>query len=134
MNITVSDRMAIHELLALYGHVIDDREFHRLSDIFTVSANFDLSHYGGANYSGIDAIIKMMEDSTEHPLAHHASNIVIKVENDAVSVISKGIGVGYRGRVGSVVYRDKLSNIDGQWRISERCVELRRADASPISE
>lgn len=126
MKITTADRMAIHELLSLYGHLIDDRKFQRLKEIFTDDAVFDLSLYGGTSYSGLDAIIKLMEESEEHPLAHHTSNIVISCENEIVSVISKGIGVGYKGRVGSVVYRDILKNTDNGWRIAQRGVELRK--------
>ena len=126
MTINVSDRLAIHELLALYGHIIDDRQFQRLSEIFTNDAVFDLSLYGGTSYVGLDAIIKLMEDTNEHPLAHHASNIVISIENEVVSVISKGIGVGYKGRVGSVVYRDVLEKVDSGWLIKHRSVELRK--------
>ncbi len=118
----------IHELLALYGHLIDDREFWRLNEIFTVDAEFDLRLYGGTSYSGLDAIIKMMQESDEHPLAHHTSNIVISIDSEIVSVKSKGIGVGYKGRVGSVVYRDVLINTDSGWRIQQRSVELRQPD------
>ena len=126
MKISTADRLAIHELLALYGHLIDDREFLRLQEIFTKDAEFDLSLYGGMNYSGLEAIITMMQESEEHPLAHHTSNIVISTDGEAVSVKSKGIGVGYKGRVGSVIYRDVLINTEKGWRIQQRSVELRQ--------
>jgi len=126
MTISTADRLAIHELLALYGHLIDDREFLRLHEIFTMDAVFDLSLYGGTSYSGLEAIITMMQESEEHPLAHHTSNIVINTDAQVVSVKSKGIGVGYKGRVGSVIYRDVLILTENGWRIEQRSVELRQ--------
>jgi len=75
MTISTADRLAIHELLALYGHLIDDREFLRLHEIFTMDAVFDLSLYGGTSYSGLEAIITMMQESEEHPLAHPSTGM-----------------------------------------------------------
>lgn len=126
MKINTADRLAIHELLALYGHLIDDREFSRLNEVFTLDAEFDLSLYGGESYSGLEAIIKMMQESDEHPLAHHTSNIVISTDAEIISAMSKGLGVGYKGRVGSVIYRDGLVNTANGWRIQRRSVELRK--------
>ena len=33
--LTAEDRIAIRELLALYGHVIDERQFSRVDELFT---------------------------------------------------------------------------------------------------
>jgi len=131
MTISLEDRLNIHELLALYGHIIDDRQFSRLGEIFTVDAIFDLSGYGGPRYSGLEEIEDLMVQSTEHPLAHHATNIVISADEADVGAISKGLGVGHRGKVGSVVYRDTLVQVNDKWRISQRQVELRRSSSIP---
>ena len=45
-----------------------------------------------------------------------------------VAVLSKGIGVGAGGRVGSVTYRDVVVRVDGGWRLASRTVVLRRPD------
>ncbi|NND83474.1 MAG: nuclear transport factor 2 family protein [Gammaproteobacteria bacterium] len=125
-TLTTADRLAIHELIGLYGHLIDQRAFARLHEIFTPDAVFDLTGYGGDIYHGLEAIIELMEQSHEHPLAHHATNIVVeKVIGETARVISKGLGVGHQGRVGSVVYRDELLNNNGVWRIRSRAVSLR---------
>ncbi len=129
-RLSIEDRYAIHELVALYGHLIDEREFSRLDEIFTRDAIFDLGGYGGAKYVGLDAIIELMINSNEHPLAHHATNIVIQEESDGViKVVSKGLGVGHKGKVGSVVYRDSLVRLGINWRVSERRVELRTSSS-----
>jgi hypothetical protein len=63
-----------------------------------------------------------------HPLAHHATNIVITEAADGtVRVISKGIGVGRKGLVGSVVYRDIVRKEEQGWRIAHRVATRRRA-------
>jgi len=132
--LSTADRLAIHELIALYGHLIDEREFSRLGEIFTDQAVFDLRGYGGEVHAGLAAIEQLMRTSTEHPLAHHATNIVVRQQGDRVCVDSKGIGVGAGGRVGSVTYRDIVQRTPGGWRISERCCELRRPDSRPAAE
>jgi hypothetical protein len=62
-----------------------------------------------------------------HPLAHHATNIIVSEDPDGtVRVLSKGLGVGPNGRVGSVVYRDIVRRTGGGWRFASRVGELRR--------
>jgi len=125
------ERLAIHELISLYGHLIDQRQFSQLERIFTDDAVFDLGKYDGSCYRGLPAIQAMMLASSEHPLAHHATNIVVLTHPDDIEVIYKGIGVGAGGRAGSVTYRDRLALTPQGWRIQERCCELRLPDAIP---
>jgi hypothetical protein len=67
---------------------------------------------------------------TRHPLAHHATNVVVTEDADGtVRVLSKGAGVGAGGRVGSVTYRDIAVRTPDGWRIAERVVVLRRPEA-----
>jgi hypothetical protein len=130
VSLSVEDRLDIHQLVSLYGHLIDDRAFDRLGEIFTDNATFDLSGFDGTRFEGLEAITHMMIHSDQHPLAHHATNVVIH-DGDPVRVHSKGIGVGKGGRVGSVVYRDVLEKTGSGWRIRERRCELRRAEDLP---
>jgi hypothetical protein len=127
VSLSVEDRLDIHQLIALYGHLIDARAFHRLDEIFTADAVFDLSGFDGTRFEGLPAIVAMMEASEQHPLAHHATNAVIE-PGEPVRVLSKGIGVGRNGRVGSVTYTDRLERTGAGWRIAERACELRRAE------
>ena len=54
-----------------------------------------------------------------HPLAHHATNMLIEVIEDEVTVLSKEIGM-YRDRTGSTVYRDALRKTSNGWRIATK--------------
>ena len=127
MKLSVEDRLDIHELINRYGHLIDAGAFERLDEIFTDSAVFDLEDFDGTRYEGLPAIVDMMEASEQHPLAHHATNVVIE-DGDPVRVLSKGIGVGRNGRVGSVTYADSLERTPGGWRIQQRHCALRRSE------
>lgn len=131
----LEDKLAINELINLYAHIIDRQAFSDLDQIFTADAVFDLTGFqAGPVYGGLIAIVAMMQTSTQHPVAHHATNIVINPpytkshSTHEILVESKGIGVGRNGRVGSVVYKDVLIKlkepvINGQWRIQHRTVQ-----------
>ena len=42
----VADTLAIHQLLALYGHLIDERQWSRLDEVFTDDLVFDATDFG----------------------------------------------------------------------------------------
>jgi hypothetical protein len=44
--ISVEDRLAIRELLAPYGYIIDERQFSRTGEIFTADARYDVTGFG----------------------------------------------------------------------------------------
>ena len=129
--IDLADRVAIHELLGLYGHVIDERRWDDMELVFTDDVVFDSSDFGtGVSHSLDELRAKWSGDLTQHPLAHHATNIVISEDPDGtVRVLSNAIGVGRKGRVGSAVYRDVVVRTDAGWRLRSRRAELRRPDA-----
>jgi 3-phenylpropionate/cinnamic acid dioxygenase small subunit len=129
----VADTMAIHQLLALYGHLIDEREWSRLSEVFTDDLVFDARDFG----LGVTHTLDELRDAwtgpeASHPLAHHATNIVVDQDADGtVRVLSKVVGVGNKGRVGSGTYRDVVVRTPDGWRLSSRTVTLRSPDRIP---
>ncbi len=128
------DRLALHELLHLYGHLVDDRAWGALDQVFTADVVYDASDFGmPVTRSLTDLIAEWTseEGMRRHPLAHHATNIVVIEDPDGtVRVRSKGIGVGGGGRVGSVVYDDVAVRTETGWRLASRRVTLRRPDAA----
>lgn len=128
--IDASDRLAIHELLGLYGHVIDDRRWSDMELVFTKDVVYDASDFGHEITTTLDHLRTFwMSDLSMHPVAHHATNIVITEDPDGtVRVLSKGLGVGRKGRVGSAIYRDVVVKTDDGWRLASRRAELRRPD------
>ncbi len=128
MSLPAEDTLAIHELLALYGHIIDAREWQRVDELFTATARYDMREFGLGLVEGAAAIRELWSrpDAT-HPLAHHATNIVVNTDADGtVRVLSKGLGVGPNGRVGSVVYHDVVERTPAGWRFAARSAVLRR--------
>jgi hypothetical protein len=128
--IDVSDRLAIQEVLGLYGHLIDDRRWDDLDQVFTSDAVYDATDFGQPiTHSLAELLTHWKADLRIHPLAHHATNIVVTEEaDDTVRVRSKGIGIGPRGRVGSVTYDDIMVRTERGWRMSFRRAVLRRAE------
>jgi hypothetical protein len=122
------DTLAIHELLALYGHIIDAREWQRVDELFTATARYDMREFGLGLVEGAAAIRELWSrPDAMHPLAHHATNIVVSTDADGtVRVLSKGLGVGPNGRVGSVVYHDVVERTQAGWRFAARSAVLRR--------
>lgn len=124
----VADRIEIHELLGEYGHLIDERRWADLESVFTPDVVYDATDFGQSELHGLDALREHWQTHDElHPLAHHATNIVVTEDPDGtVRVRSKGLGVGPRGRVGSVVYRDVVVRTPAGWRLARRQATLRR--------
>jgi SnoaL-like protein len=128
MTLDMADRLAIHELLGLYGHLIDQRRWDELDLVFTPDVVYDATDFDQEVTNSLDELrTHWTNDLRIHPLAHHATNIVVTEDDDGtVRVLSKGIGVGYRGRVGSVTYHDVVVLTAAGWRLSYRRAELRR--------
>ena len=131
MTLSVEDRLEIHELAARYGTTIDDRDWDGFEQVFCRDAVYELRGFGSTDRRvvGSGEIRQMMEDSAEHPVAHHVTNVIVTVEAGAVRMRSKVIGSGARGRVGSADYDDVLRREGSAWRIATRVVTLRRPDA-----
>jgi len=133
VSLSVEDRLAVTELISLHGHLIDAGAMDRLHELFTPDVIYDVSHLGGGQLSGIEAIRDAgLALGGDNPVAHHVTNIVInRIDEDHVAAWSKGIGVRTDGTVGSVVYKDILVRTPMGWRISHRAVLARRI---PLSE
>jgi 3-phenylpropionate/cinnamic acid dioxygenase small subunit len=130
--LTVDDIQKIHQVIALYGHIIDEREYSRIDELFTDQTRYDTREFDGAVRIGSAAIKKAWDAWTDHPLAHHATNILVTEDSDGtIRAVSKGIGVRSNGLVGTTVYRDVFQRTAGGWRIVERVASRRRADAIP---
>jgi 3-phenylpropionate/cinnamic acid dioxygenase small subunit len=131
--VTVADRLAIHELIALHGHLMDDGAFDRMGELFTADVVYDVSAFGFGELVGRDAItVAARALGDRNPLGHHVTNIVVTEDPDGtVRVRSKGIGVNADGSTGSVVYDDVVARHPGGWRISYRKVTPRRVPLRP---
>ncbi len=120
------DVLAIHQLLALHGHLIDARELHRLDELFTADVVYDVSALGQGTIRGLDQFREISESfaaDQRNPVGHHVTNVVVEqVMGDTATVRSKGIGVLRDGRTSSATYLDQLARTPEGWRIATRRV------------
>jgi ketosteroid isomerase-like protein len=126
VNVTVEDRIALHELAACYGDLIDLRDWEGLARVFTDDAVFDATDLGMPLLEGLKAIRDHMDKSANHPLGHHITNIYVEITGDEIILRSRIIAAGHRGRVSSASYRDRVVKTERGWRIRHRVCTLRR--------
>ncbi len=133
MALSIEDRLLIHELMSLHGHLMDAGEFHRLNELFTTDTIYDLEDFGFGQLHGIEAIQQAaLALGDRNPLGHHITNVVVnQVEDDVVQVLSKGIGIQADGSSGTVIYDDVVQRTPAGWRIARRKVVMRRKPLQP---
>lgn len=124
-----NDRIDLQQIVSLYGHLIDQRRWNDLDQVFipdvTYVGLYEITH----SIADKVALWTSEEGMRRHPIGHHATNIVITEDADGtVRIISKGIGVRAEGPPHSVVYEDIAVRTPQGWRISYRKATERRAD------
>jgi SnoaL-like domain len=126
MPLSVTDRLDIHELIALHGHLADDRRPDRLDELLTADAVYDISDFGMGTVEGLDAIRALFElRPGEQPRGHHVTNVVIvdaAEDGHSAHIRSKGIAVMADGTASTVIYADTVVRTERRWRISRRAV------------
>jgi hypothetical protein len=122
--LTADDRLQIHELLALHGHLADDRRPEDLDQLLTEDAVYDVSAYGLGVVAGLPALRRLFADRPgDQPAGHHVTNVLVTEHPDGrVTTRSKGLSVMPDGRAGSVVYADTVARTPAGWRIAHRVV------------
>ena len=119
MSDETADRQAIHELLANYGHVLDDVAHHRYPEIFTEDAVFDMSAYDQANLNSRAEIAAAFQGRNMY--GHLTTNIVIEeLARDSARVRSKYIGFANDGGIQTGDYFDTVIRTDAGWRLKVR--------------
>jgi 3-phenylpropionate/cinnamic acid dioxygenase small subunit len=128
MPVSISDRVAIEQLIAMHGHLTDDGDLDRYDELFTDDVVYDVTDFGLGELRGIAAIRdagRALGDA--NPVGHHVTNIVMEDRGDGVVIArSKGIGVMADGTTGSLTYIDEVERRHGRWRIRRRTVVRRR--------
>lgn len=117
--IDAADRLALHELAALYGDLIDAKDWPGLAEVFTEDAVFDMSDIGLGKFRGLTAIQAHMAATDRHPSAHLIVNVRV-VDGAPIELHSRVIGVLADRRVGVGNYRDHVERTPAGWRIRHR--------------
>jgi hypothetical protein len=127
--LALEDRIAITELIALHGHLIDDGRLDQLNRVFAEDVTHGLTAFGLGIHQGLGSVREAAEALGDgNPVGHHVTNVVIAEVKDDHTVVtrSKGIGIYADGTAGSVVYDDTVTKCDGAWRITNRKITVRR--------
>jgi ketosteroid isomerase-like protein len=128
MALTAQDRIDIHDLINLHGHLIDAGELDRAGELFTPDVVYDVSDLGFDSLHGTAALREASLALGEaNPVGHHVTNVVITgIDDHSARVRSKGLGVKADGTTGSVAYDDIVVRQSVDWKISRRKVTARR--------
>jgi hypothetical protein len=116
--------VAIQQLMAHYGHLVDAGAFGRLGEIFSEDGVFDVSAYQAGRHAGLSSVIAFFERAS-HPPAHHATNLYVYEEGGEVRARSKYAVPAADGRMFGGDYEDTLVPTPNGWRIRERIVTAR---------
>ncbi|MFD4872224.1 nuclear transport factor 2 family protein [Streptomyces sp. NPDC058420] len=135
MALTLEDRLAIAELIALHGHLIDEGELDRMSEVFTPDVEYDLTDFTQGTLTGLTQLTAAaLTLGSANPVAHHVTNVVVEDSPDgSIRARSKGLGIRTDGSCGSVTYVDTLVRVEAGWRIARRRVEARRTPLNGLS-
>jgi 3-phenylpropionate/cinnamic acid dioxygenase small subunit len=88
-TVPVEDVIAIQQLLAEYGHVVDARDWLRFRELFVTDARLDYTRAGADEvFTDVESITSWFERAN-HPSAHHVVNIFVFEQDAQVRVKSK---------------------------------------------
>jgi hypothetical protein len=119
----MSEVDAVMAAIALMQHVVDDRQWDRLDEVYTADGAFVLS--SGTAYEGLENIRQIML-TFDHPLVHYTTNQLVDIDSSGTSarVLSKVLGITEQGDFLIGGYDDQLEKSD-KWRVSKRVCSLR---------
>lgn len=135
---SAADRLEILNVLALYGHVIDDGDLDRLGEVFTADAVLEPTLT--APWRGLDEIHDYFENFVPNQpiptIAHHMTNPLVTMGEDGVTASARSKTLGIRKDLGYVTgeYRDDLVKTAAGWRINKRSIIRRTRFSTDASD
>ncbi|MFJ4948043.1 nuclear transport factor 2 family protein [Streptomyces sp. NPDC088760] len=134
LSLTTDDRLEIHEVIALHGHLSDAGAYERFDEVFTCDLVIDAGDLGLAQLPARDPSRPLLDlyiaaahrHGSDGPLAHHVTNVIVREDGDGARAWSKGMALNQDGSVASVTYEDQLVRTRQGWRIRHRKISARR--------
>ena len=122
---TPEDTTAIHELMADYGHVVDDHDWDRAHEVFVEDFVFDMSAAGRPDLHGIADIVANFKGRNMY--AHlTVGTTLLEGDDGVVRGHSKFIGFPNEGPPVTGDYHDEIVRTAAGWRLRRRRAEIRR--------
>jgi hypothetical protein len=110
----IADRLALHELVALYGDTIDNRDWDGTDDLVMTNPAMP-----GRDLVGLELLRRFMSKA-RHPLTHLLSNVRVDEEDDGPVVHSRVLLLADDGTASAGEYHDRVVRTDDGWRIRHR--------------
>lgn len=125
MALDAKDLIEIQMMLGLYGHILDERDWDALDQVFTEDVVYDATDFGLGVMRGIPAIAEAWREPFDgHPLGHYMTNVVISEDEDG-TVRARSKHLGPRpGSVTLMTYADVVRRTPEGWRLAERTARL----------
>jgi ketosteroid isomerase-like protein len=126
-DVPVETDLAIRRMIARYCHLVDDRDFDAVAEMFTDDARFRLLE---TDLHGKDAIKEYL-NTTPDPMFHHVSNVVVSNGSHPSTYHAiSDLMMGGKNESGWVVwmiarYHDTLTGEGRDIRFSQRIVTSR---------
>src|SRR3569833_2533865 len=116
MSLSVGDRLEIHEVIALHGHLCAAGSYERFDEVFTSDLEVDVRDLGlrplpadDSSQSRLDAYIAVAHRRAPGSArAGHVTNVVVGEDGDGARAWSKGFTVKQDGSVDSFTYKDQF--------------------------
>ncbi len=135
MSISTANKLAIHELLARAAFGYDERDTQMLAACFANDASFTMRIAQGdlmGPFEGRKGIMELMTSSmdTQTDVRRHViSNIFFgDTESGSIEVVSNltllATENGITQLLSAGVYRDTIVQVEGQWQIFKRHLDL----------
>jgi 3-phenylpropionate/cinnamic acid dioxygenase small subunit len=134
MNLSLEQRLPIHELLGKAAYAYDQRDLDLLESCFDIDAVMSMRIAGGdliGPFEGRDAIMQLMKNSMAEQTdvrRHVVSNIFFESTGEQPVVISNLTLLSTQGGVASLlatgIYRDTVVEEAGSWRLRSRHLDL----------
>jgi ketosteroid isomerase-like protein len=126
----LEDRIAIEELIARYGLVMDDRDMERMPELFTEDVRI-LSRDGVMDARGRDAAVALYRGRFEvlGPSNHVTHDRIIRFGDDpdeATGIVLSHAEMQRKGEpmLAAIRYADRYRREDGAWRFAERLFDF----------
>ena len=126
-GVTTADYVAVSQLVSLYGHLFDAKNWSDLDQVFDRECVVDYRDSGRDRVVGLDSLREHMRDNPPTVISHMSTNLYVWREHDLLKARSKLIAPLPDGTTLSGVYEDVLCETPSGWRVAERVVRLRRS-------